>query len=153
MAVCSKTLKRLFMAAMNAVEMTDSDISLAIVNDKAIADLHETWLGIPGPTDVLSFNLSSPEYAQPSHHGKRHGIHGEIIASAETAAREARVYSWSPEHELSYYLIHGLLHLVGYDDHTPSERSSMRRKERSVMKAIGLPAPPRRRPKTTCHQR
>ncbi|HBK73660.1 MAG TPA: hypothetical protein DDZ24_05555, partial [Planctomycetaceae bacterium] len=68
MAVCSKTLKRLFMAAMNAVEMTDSDISLAIVNDKAIADLHETWLGIPGPTDVLSFNLSSPEYAQPSHH-------------------------------------------------------------------------------------
>jgi probable rRNA maturation factor len=153
MAVCSKTLKRLFMAAMDAVGMTDSDISLAIVNDKVIADLHETWLGIPGPTDVLSFNLSSPEYAQPSHHGKRHGIHGEIIASAETALREARVYSWSPEHELSYYLIHGLLHLVGYDDQTPSERISMRRKERSVMKAIGLPAPPRRRPKTTCHQR
>jgi ssRNA-specific RNase YbeY (16S rRNA maturation enzyme) len=46
-----------------------------------------------------------------------------------------------------------LLHLVGYDDQTPSERISMRRKERSVMKAIGLPVPPRRRPKTTCHQR
>ena len=141
------------MAASNAVKMPDSVSSLAVVTEQAVADLHETWLGIPGPTDVLSFNLSSPEYAQPSHHGKRHGIHGEIIASAETAAREARVYSWSPEHELSYYLIHGLLHLVGYDDQTPSERISMRRKERSVMKAIGLPAPPRRRPKTTCHQR
>ena len=45
MAVCSKTLKRLFIAAMDAVGMTDSDISLAIVNDKLIADLHETWLG------------------------------------------------------------------------------------------------------------
>ena len=120
MAVCSKTLKRLFIAAMDAVGMTDSDISLAIVNDKTIAELHETWLGIPGPTDVLSFDLSSTEYAQPSHQGKRHRIHGEIIASAETALREARVYSWSPEHELSYYLIHGLLHLVGYDDQTPS---------------------------------
>jgi probable rRNA maturation factor len=89
--------------------MTDSDISLAIVNDKAIAELHETWLGISGPTDVLSFDLSSHEHTQLSQHGKRHGIHGEIIASAETASREARVYGWSPEHELIYYLIHGLL--------------------------------------------
>ncbi|MGB0654332.1 MAG: rRNA maturation RNase YbeY [Pirellulales bacterium] len=152
-AVCSKTLKRLLLVAMDALGMTDSDISLAIVDDKAIAVLHETWLGISGPTDVLSFDLSSSEHAKTSQHGKRHGIHGEIIASAETALREARVYSWSSEHELTYYLIHGLLHLVGYDDQTPSERISMRRKERAMMKVIGLPSPPRRRPKTTCHRR
>ena len=54
------------MAAMDIVEMTNSDISLVIVNDKAIAELHETWLGIPGSTDVLSFDLSSTEHAQPS---------------------------------------------------------------------------------------
>ena len=138
---------------MDAIEMTDSDISLAIVSDKAIAELHETWLGISGSTDVLSFDLSSPKYTQHAHHSRRHGIHGEIIASAETASREARVYSWSPEYELTYYFIHGLLHLAGYDDQTPSERIAMRKKERSVMKAIGLPPPPRRRPKTTCDQR
>ena len=138
---------------MDAIEMTDSDISLAIVSDKAIAELHETWLGISGSTDVLSFDLSSPKYTQHAHHSRRHGIHGEIIASAETASREARVYSWSPEYELTYYSIHGLLHLAGYDDQTPSERIAMRKKERSVMKAIGLPPPPRRRPKTTCDQR
>jgi len=152
-AVCSKTLKRFCLVAIDALGMTDSDISLAIVNDKAIAELHETWLGISGPTDVLSFDLSSHEHTKLSQHGKRHGIHGEIIASAETASREARVYGWSPENELTYYLIHGLLHLVGYDDQTPSERISMRRKERAIMKAIGLPSPPRRRPKTTCHRR
>ena len=138
---------------MDALEITDSEISLAIVSDKAIAVLHEKWLGISGPTDVLSFNLSSTKNALPSGHGKKHKIHGEIIASAETASREAHVYSWNAEYELLYYLIHGLLHLVGYDDQTPSERVSMRREERSIMKAIGLPAPPRRRPKTTCHQR
>ena len=44
---------------MDALEITDSEISLAIVSDKAIAVLHEKWLGISGPTDVLSFNLSS----------------------------------------------------------------------------------------------
>ena len=61
MLICLKTLKHFFLAAMDALEMTDSEISLAIVSDKAIAELHETWLGISGPTDVLSFNLSSPE--------------------------------------------------------------------------------------------
>ena len=138
---------------MDAIEMTDSQISLAIVSDKAMAELHEVWLGVSGPTDVLSFDLSSPEYTQQAHPGRRHGIHGEIIASADTASREARVYSWSPEYELTYYLIHGLLHLAGYDDQTPSQRVAMRKKERSVMKAIGLPPPPRRRPKTTCDKR
>ena len=138
---------------MDTLEITNSEISLAIVSDKAIAVLHEKWLGISGPTDVLSFNLSSPKDVQPSSHGKKHKIYGEIIASAETASREARIYSWNTEYELLYYLIHGLLHLVGYDDQNPSARISMRRKERSVMKAIGLPTPPRRRPKTTCYRR
>ena len=131
----------------------NKEFSILLTDNKNMKYLNNKFRKKNIPTDVLSFDLSSTEYAQPSHQGKRHGIHGEIIASAETALREARVYSWSPEHELSYYLIHGLLHLVGYDDQTPSERISMRRKERSIMKAIGLPAPPRRRPKTTCHQR
>ena len=160
-AVCLKTLKHHFLAAMDTLEITDSEISLAIVSDKAIAVLHEKWLGISGPTDVLSFNLSSPKHAQSSGDGKQQAsgngkqqeIHGEIIASAETASREAHVYSWSPEYELLYYLIHGLLHLIGYDDQTPSARISIRRKERAVMRAIGLPTPPRRRPKTTCYER
>ena len=152
-AVCLKTLKHHFLAAMDALEITDSEISLAIVSDKAIAVLHEKWLGISGPTDVLSFNLSSTRNAQPSSHEKKHKIHGEIIASAETASREAHVYSWNAEYELLYYLIHGLLHLAGYDDQNSSARISMRRKERAVMKAIGLPTPPRRRPKTTCYRR
>ena len=137
---------------MYTLEITNSEISLAIVSDKAIAVLHEKWLGISGPTDVLSFNLSSPKDVQPSGHGKKHKIYGEIIASAETASREAYVYSWNAEYELLYYLIHGLLHLAGYDDQKPSSRISMRRKERAVMKAIGLPTPPRRRPKTTCYR-
>ena len=152
-AVCLKKLKHRFLAAMDTLEITDSEVSLVIVSDKAIAVLHEKWLGVSGPTDVLSFNLSSPKHKRPSCHGKQNEIHGEIIASAETASREARIYSWNTEYELLYYLIHGLLHLVGYDDQNPSARISMRRKERSVMKAIGLPTPPRRRPKTTCYRR
>ena len=126
---------------------------IAIVNDEEIAKLHELWLGIPGPTDVLSFDLSCPERSQHMLHKHCDSVHGEIIASAETASREALLYHWSPDYELTYYFLHGLLHLNGYNDQTPSERTSMRRKERSLMKAIGLPSPPRRRPKTTPVQR
>ncbi|MBT3210758.1 MAG: rRNA maturation RNase YbeY [Planctomycetaceae bacterium] len=152
-AVCSKTLKHRFISAINSLKISEADISLAIVNDKEIAELHEAWLGIPGPTDVLSFDLSGPQRSQHTLHKNCDSIRGEIIASAETASREALVYHWSPDHELTYYLLHGLLHLKGYNDHTPSERISMRRKERALMRAIGLPSPPRRRPKTTSAQR
>ncbi|MDA8043424.1 MAG: rRNA maturation RNAse YbeY, partial [Pirellulales bacterium] len=82
-----KTLKHPFLAAMDALEITDSEISLAIVSDKAIAVLHEKWLGISGPTDVLSLNLSSTKNALPYGHGKKHKTHGEIIYSAEADSR------------------------------------------------------------------
>ncbi len=141
------------MAAINSLKIQEADISLVIVNDKKIAELHEAWLGIPGPTDVLSFDLSGPQRSQHTLHRNRDSIRGEIIASAETASREALIYHWSADHELTYYLLHGLLHLKGYNDQTPSERISMRRKERALMRAIGLPSPPRRRPKTTAIQR
>ena len=141
------------MAAIHSLKISEADISLAIVNDKEVAQLHELWLGIPGPTDVLSFDLSFHERSQHMLHKHCDSVHGEIIASAETASREAHLYHWSPDHESTYYFLHGLPHLNGYNDQTPSERTSMRRKERSLMKAIGLPSPPRRRPKTTPVQR
>ena len=68
---------------------------------------------------------------------------GDIAVSTETARRMAREVGWTPRQEVAYYVVHGLLHLTGYDDRTPTDRRAMRSRERAVMKAIGLPAPPR----------
>jgi probable rRNA maturation factor len=57
----------------------------------------------------------------------------------------ARTVGWTPRQELAYYVIHGVLHLTGYDDREPVDRRAMRARERAVMKACGLPAPPRTR--------
>ena len=73
---------------------------------------------------------------------------GDIVVSGETARRAARELGWQPRQELAYYVVHGLLHLAGYDDLTPGERRRMRKAERTVMVAAGLPAPPRRPPAT-----
>jgi probable rRNA maturation factor len=104
-----------------------------------MARLHEEWLGIPGPTDVITFDLAAG--------GPADGLHGDIAVSAETARRMARELGWAPRHEVAYYVVHGLLHLAGYDDLVPDARRAMRARERGVMAAAGLPRPPRARPR------
>jgi probable rRNA maturation factor len=90
------------------------------VDDRTIARLHERFLGVPGPTDVLSFP------------------HGEIVVSAETARREARARGIEPLHELLLYVVHGALHLAGHRDKRTKEQKAMRAAERRVLARLGL---------------
>ena len=116
-----------------------AEISILIVGDRRMARLHEEWLGVRGPTDVITFDLAGPDG-----HGDG-GLRGDIVVSAETARRVARELGWAPRHELAYYVVHGLLHLAGHDDLDPVRRRAMRARERVLMAAAGLPRPPRGR--------
>jgi len=137
-------IRRLFTAALTTLGAAEADLSVVIVSDAEIAQLHDRWLGVSGPTDVISFDLRTAAGPAPPEPASGLRLAGEIIASGETAVREAARYHWRPEHELAYYLLHGLLHLCGFDDLAPGPRRVMRRRERQLMQAIGLPAPPRR---------
>ncbi|HSH95705.1 MAG TPA: rRNA maturation RNase YbeY, partial [Roseimicrobium sp.] len=75
-----------------------AEVEVSIVSDRVIADVHDRFMGIPGATDVITFE------------------HGEIITSAQTAERQGREHGQPVDHELALYIIHGLLHLNGYDD-------------------------------------
>ncbi|MCA9055647.1 MAG: rRNA maturation RNase YbeY [Planctomycetaceae bacterium] len=111
--------------------ITDATISVAFVDDPTMHDLNRQHLQHDYPTDVLSFLLAGgPEFNdQPS----PSGLDGEIIVSTDTAIRQAAEYKWSPQDELTLYLVHGLLHLCGLDDHTPADRRLMRARERDVL--------------------
>lgn len=127
-------------AALAAEGVTAAELSVTVVDDRRIAAVHEEWLDDPTPTDVITFDLGMP--GDPT-------LRGDMILSAETAARQARRLAsgrqgWTPPRELAYYLVHGILHLTGYDDLTADDRRRMRARERAVMKAAGLPPPPRR---------
>ncbi|MFA5193291.1 MAG: rRNA maturation RNase YbeY [Verrucomicrobiia bacterium] len=98
------------------------ELSIAIVDDDAIAAINRQFLNHAGPTDVISFNLGD-------------GL-GEIVVSAERACIVARQLRRSPGDELALYLVHGLLHLAGLDDHTPAQRRAMRAAERRVLGAL-----------------
>jgi probable rRNA maturation factor len=135
MAVDARWLERVVRRAVAAIRAEAAEITVLVVDDRRIAAVHDRWMGIAGPTDVITFDLSGAGFP---------GLAGDLAVSAETARRMARELGWQARHELAYYVIHGLLHLAGEDDGTPGERRRMRRREREVMAAVGLPAPPRR---------
>jgi probable rRNA maturation factor len=134
--------KRLAAAVRRALELAGRDraeVSLAVVDNATIAQLHGQYLGDPSPTDVLSFLLESG----PA------GLEGEVIVSAETASDCAARFGWSPADELLLYAVHGTLHLAGYRDATAEQRNEMRKQERAVLKLFKLR--PCYRARTTVH--
>lgn len=105
-----------------------AEITVAIVDDPTIAQLHERFLGDPSPTDVLTFVMEDT----PSK------LEADVVVGADTAIAEAEEYGWSPADELLLYVIHGVLHLMGYDDTTPQRLAAMRSAETRHLAAFGL---------------
>jgi len=113
-------------------DIRTAEISLAVVGDAAMHELNRRYLAHDYPTDVLSFVLEFDADARR--------LEGEIIVSYEYAAREAPRYGWSGADELLLYVIHGALHLVGYDDLDPDSRAVMRAAEARHLAHFGLQA-------------
>ena len=118
-----RRIRRAIRAVLDDAGVADAELSVALVDDAAMAALHAEFLGDPGTTDVLSFAFERPPRR----------LDGEVVASAETAARSAPRFRCTAAEELLRYVIHGTLHLVGCDDATPSLRNQMRRKERAYI--------------------
>ncbi len=118
-------------------------LSIAFVGDREIARLHGEWLGDPAVTDVITFDLrpapsrlraSSRSGADPL---ADDGPEAELVVGARHARRVAAERGVPARRELVLYIVHGVLHLCGLDDHRPAERAAMRKAEAAVMKALG----------------
>ena len=95
-----------------------------------MADLHVRFMNIAGPTDVLTFELD--------HDSRGRVTAGEIVVCVPEARRQARRHGTRVQHELLLYVIHGLLHLVGHDDHDPIEYRRMHAAEDRILRKIGI---------------
>ena len=91
------------------------EINVVVVSDRRIAELHQQVMNISGPTDVITF------------------AHGEIVISVETAARNASAYSSTLDAETRLYIVHGLLHLHGFDDQTARDAKKMARIQERIV--------------------
>lgn len=108
---------------------------MLVVDDAEMRRLNAAFRGVRRRTDVLAFPLETPEAA-----GR---LVGEVVISAETAARQARHLRVDVATELDLLVTHGVLHLVGYDDRDSVEAAVMHERERDILSSGRRPPPPR----------
>src|SRR5207244_7400582 len=111
-------------------DIPEAEVSLAFGDNPTIHQLNKRYLQHDEPTDVLSFPLSEPNARR---------LAGELVIGAEMAKAQAESRGHLVEAELALYVIHGLLHLCGYDDKTPAAAAAMHRRERQYLQQLGLP--------------
>jgi len=107
---------------------TKFDLSVCLVNTAEITSLNESFLHHKGPTDVITFDYSDA--------GAVSGILGEIFICIDQAVSQARRFRTTWQSELVRYLVHGLLHLCGYDDRTAKSRREMKAAENRLLRQL-----------------
>ena len=129
LAVDPRELAGLVRRVLAGEGVARAEVSVALVDDATIREVNRRHLGHDWPTDVVSFPLSEP--GEPA-------LAGELVVSAEMAAATARRHGADPLAELALYLVHGLLHLCGFDDRTAEDRARIRRREDEILAREGL---------------
>ena len=145
---CPVSTERLMEVAegvLRSEEVLAAEVSVAIVDDVQMSDLHLEFLQIAGPTDVLTFPLlgdSLVPWQGPidARRGAGMRIGGEVVISRDTAVRVAGEVGSLPSDEVILYLVHGLLHLCGYDDLDDLQRGQMRRREAELLDVLEVAA-------------
>ncbi|MDP6543607.1 MAG: rRNA maturation RNase YbeY [Phycisphaerae bacterium] len=120
-----KKITALVEFVMSAESSPLGEVDIAIVTSRRIAALNRRYLQHAGATDVLSFDLSIPGDAV-----------AQVIVCADVAVRQARSRCIGPQRELMLYIVHGLLHVMGYDDTTPQAAEKMYARQEELLETF-----------------
>lgn len=128
-------LRRTVAHVLKAEGIHHATISVVVVDDNLMSQLNKRFHNAPGPTDVLSFDLGEQpdDDAQPA-------LDCEIVINADRALQVAAAADGQPLAELHLYLVHGLLHQLGYDDNAAAPARRIHAREDELLQALGLGA-------------
>jgi probable rRNA maturation factor len=117
---------------LDALGYPEAQLSILIVNDDQIAELNRRYLNHAGPTNVISFPMQEGPFSDITP-----DLLGDVVISVDTAHREAEEAGMAMQERLNQLLIHGILHLVGYDHvNSNQEAKAMERKSNELIKRI-----------------
>ncbi|MDO9515819.1 MAG: rRNA maturation RNase YbeY [Syntrophales bacterium] len=124
-------VKRSLGKILLALGKEDREVSLIFVDDEGITDINRQYLGRDYPTNVIAFSMNEGEFGDinPS-------IICDIVISVETALRDAEAGDLSPDDDIDSVMIHGTLHLLGYDHELPEEAEEMGKKGKEIFFAL-----------------
>jgi probable rRNA maturation factor len=123
-----EAIRRAVGRVLAAENVANAHLSIQLVDDDFIKKLNRLFKGAPRPTDVLSFDLSGQ--------GAGDFVFADVVVSVQTAHRTARALGIGPSQEILRYVIHGLLHLLGYDDLSPRARQKMWRRQEDLVRDL-----------------
>ncbi|MBU0545430.1 MAG: rRNA maturation RNase YbeY [Proteobacteria bacterium] len=118
-------MRKTAQAILNALDCPDVELSILIVDDNEIAKLNKQYLNREGPTNVIAFPMRDGNIP-----GLSHGLLGDVVISVETAEREGNNSGSGLRKRFTELLIHGILHLFGYD-HENNEQEAVRMEEKA----------------------
>ena len=126
--------KRLIRAAEKSLQVEQfgksAEISIVLVDDERMQELNREYRKADRPTDVLAFSQLEGE---PAKAPEDRVALGDVVVSIDTAERQAAEQRHALENELDLLIIHGVLHLLGYDDETEADAAEMRRHEKRIL--------------------
>jgi probable rRNA maturation factor len=130
--IARKKLRQTAKAILNALDCPDAELSILIVDDQQIAKLNRQFLNRKGPTNVIAFPMQAGQFSEIAPN-----LLGDVVISVETAQHEAQNAGLRLEDRFNQLLIHGILHLLGYDHvETKSEALRMENKTSELLKII-----------------
>lgn len=109
-----------------------AELSILFIDPEPMAELHERWLDLPGPTDVMSFPMDELRPGTPDHETPA-GTLGDIVICPQVAAKQALQAGHSAVEEMLLLTTHGILHLLGYDHAEPQEKEEMFALQRTLL--------------------
>jgi len=122
------------LAAAAQAEGKSGSVSLLLGDDASVAGLNQQFRGKIGPTNVLSFPPAPGAEAEP-------GFLGDIALAAETIVEQANFQGKRFEHHAAHLVVHGFLHLIGYDHEKPADAEAMEARERTILASLGIEDP------------
>ena len=108
-------------------------INMVLVDSDTIRQYNRYFLQHDYPTDTISFTT---KYRRDKGH-----LEGEVLVCTEIAKERAEEFSWTAEEEMMLYVVHGMLHLTGFEDSTPEQKAVMQEKERNYLATLGIQMP------------
>ena len=130
--ISKKKIRQTATAILNALDYPDAELSILIVDDQQIAQVNREYLKRQGPTNVIAFPMRAGRFAEITPN-----LLGDVVISAETAHRESLSAGLSMQDRFDQLLIHGTLHLLGYDhEHSAAEAHRMEKKTEELLKKI-----------------
>jgi len=127
-------LEAMLLRAAEFAGLKRAELTVAVVEDGEMAELHEQYTGVAGTTDVLTFDLLDQPYTVDG----EQAVEGDIVVCIDEAQRQAKSRQHPARHELLLYAVHGLLHLMGEDDHDEDAYQRMHTREDALLERLGV---------------